>query len=312
MYVLLVILFAAAGSVAFWMDSQISHSPLQFWWLAIVAAYLLNCLDIALRDLGPRVRLLLAACSGLLILVCIHLFDDLLTAYLCATALVVSNLAGWHLETVQGAKQNRVTSVVLAMLVIALVLLPLSINRVEVRLPNLSAGTSLTLVTDSDERPSLDAEFVNRTDDHLPLTTYLGTQIYPGEGQSAPRLRIDIIRDFIVVRIISIRFQSHIGFIDTTLFGAELERLIETNKDAGYAMEMEGESLLITGLEVGQPAMIQLPAVDTYRFSLKERILSTVIRLLLLALIWYAVLAWAPRHRSGETRSGATRTGVPA
>lgn len=292
-------------AIAMWLENKILHGAISYWWLLLVAAYLITALDVSLRNLQHRDRLLLAG-AGVCIVAFVVLFGQLLTVYLSATLLIAISLSAWHRESGQGRKFTRVILLALVCLAVALLVLPTTVNRVEIRLPNLSAGTTFTLLNPSDQRDFLDAQFVNRKDDHSELKVYLGTEIVPGSGGAAPRLRIAIERARIVVRILSVRYQSHIAFFDVTTgewSGRDLTRLIELNPDSPASLEMEGERLLISNLTVDTPLTLVFPGTDRYRFPGKVWFLSMLIRLLLLGLIGYAAVVWAPRagrHRGGN------------
>jgi hypothetical protein len=302
-YIFLTALSTLVLCVGLWLDNEILSPVLRFWWLAIVAGYLAVCLLPPMTRLRVRWKLPMMVTGGVVILGIIVLFDDTLTIYLTGVVLLFILLFAEYLDIDTEAGKSSSSISLVALVAFALLILPVAINRVVVKLPNLSADTYLTVYSTLNEQPDVNAVFSNLIDDHLELTVGLGTQFYFQQPHEAPLLKIEILREGIVVRILSISYQSRIAYLSLPLFhieGDALERLVISSKGNRFNMEMEGNRLLVNQLELTTPVWIQLPHMDSHKISLKNHALAVLVRWLVWLIICFALIKWCPENRRAE------------
>ncbi|MGB5709078.1 MAG: hypothetical protein WBM41_19890, partial [Arenicellales bacterium] len=247
-YKALVLLFSAVLCAGFWSDNTIHSLIPRFWWLTVVAAYGLLCLGSPILRLHSRWQILISATCGFLMLLSLLIFDDVITLYLCGAILLFGSLSALYLLNTPDVRSIRPHLGVVALIAAGLLILPIAVNRVVIKLPNLSAGTYLTLQASRDRKPGLSAQFFNRIDDHHELTVNLGTQLYFQQSHDAPLLRVDILRDKIVVRILSIRYDTRLAYVYLPLFeisGDSLSALEAADTNASFGLKMEPGRLLI-------------------------------------------------------------------
>lgn len=238
-------------------------------------------------------------------LLSILIFDDVITLYLCGAILLFGSLAVLYLLNTPDGRSIRPHLGVAALIAIGLLILPIAVNRVVVKLPNLSAGTYLTLHAFGDSKPGLSAQFFNRVDDHHELTVNLGTQLYFQQSHDAPRLRVDILRDKIVVRILSIRYDTRLAYVYLPLFeisGDSLSALEAADMNASFRLKMEPGRLLIDRLDVTTPVWIQLPHMEKHVMTTGQTAAVLSARLLLWILICFGLISWAPRNSAKEVQ----------
>ncbi len=301
MFNILVAFFAAALGVGFWLDNAILHPILQFWWLLLVAAFLLLCIQLPEsrhRFIQPP---LIVATTGVLALLSIWLLDDVMTIYVVGAIFVTAAGVGNYTATYPGTGFNQVIDKPLMILIaITLVILPVSVNRILVKLPNLSAGTSITLLENKEAIADLDARFYNRINDKLEIEVYLGSQFYIDQPHEVPLLKIETGINKVVVRLLSISYEHRLAYVDLPLFELKEERLLDlqlVSDSAPVEMEIDRIFLLMSGFKVGDPVLLQLPHMDSHEVSLGNRLLIVVFRLLLWAIVCFSVVVWFPRER---------------
>ncbi|MGI9319027.1 MAG: hypothetical protein ACR2QW_17000, partial [bacterium] len=144
-YKSLVALIALALLIGFWQDNSIGSSLSLLWWIPIIVAYLYLCLNSPISHLPPRLQYAVAGVSGVLILLSLYLFDDVLTVYLAGAIILFGLLVTRYLLDGDRSGSRRSQLAVVLLIAGSLLFLPVSVNRVVVKLPNLSAGTYLTL-----------------------------------------------------------------------------------------------------------------------------------------------------------------------
>lgn len=277
----------------------------RFWWVTVVAAYGLLCLGSPILRLHSRWQFLISATCGSLMLLSLLIFDDVITLYLCGAILLFGSLAALYLLNTPVGRSIRPHLGVVALIAVGLLILPIAVNRVVVKLPNLSAGTYLTLHASGDSKPGLSAQFFNRIDDHHELTVNLGTQLYFQQSHDAPQLRVDILRDKIVVRILSIRYDTRLAYVYLPLFeisGDSLSALEEADMNASFGLKMEPGRLLIDRLDVATPAWIQLPHMEIHAMTTGQTAAALSARLLLWLFICIGLISWAPRNSAKEVQ----------
>lgn len=294
------LILAAILGGGYWLDSDISSIPGRFWWGGLVAAYLL--LGLSRRYWRHPLALPLIAGAGLVMLGAGWFYDDMMTAYVSGAVMlfivvVVRHLCGW-------SNNRRLPLAITGLVALSLVLLPVSVNRITVKLPNLSGGSYLTIATSPNQAPRTDARFFNRLDYHQELHAGLGTQIWFGQEHDPPLLRIDILREKIVIRIISIIYETRVAYLDLPLFTLEekdLLRLTDSGLGQPFRHQMENDVLLIDNLIVDRPAWIQLPHMEDHDLPLVSRLAVILARLLIWSMIAFAILRWVPSRLEAES-----------
>ena len=297
-------LSALALVAAFLLNNAIPGQIGRYWWLPLLAAFIYLCLRPRCRLLPPRHRATTILSSAAAIGFVVWYFDDTMAAFMVGAILLFVLLLAHHITGHKSPPQKKESAVILGLVGLSLIWLPISVNRIEVTLPNLSADTYLTLYQSSTDKPAMDARFYNRIDDHLQLTVGLGTQIYFDHPHPAPLLEIEILRQRIVVRIISISYQYRIAYLDMELLnlsGDALTQLQPARPDADFRLQMEREVLLVDHLTTNQSARIQLPTLPQQRLPLGSQVLICLVRLMVWLIIGFAmiVLARATSDRSG-------------
>ena len=296
MNVLVSLIFATAIAAGHWLESDLAMGAGWFWWGGLVAGYLLVCLWQPAQL--HRFRLPITGVSGLLLLGVVYFYDATMTIYLSGVILLFVWILTRWLDGSSLGRQRLIGVIVLVSL--SLLVLPVPINRITVKLPNLSAGTYLTIYASPEQEPGLDSVFFNRLDDHQELLAGLGTQIWFTQETAAPLLKIDILREKIVVRILSITYETRVAYLDLPLFSVEGEALLQLS-DSGLGQPfqhgMEKNRLLIENLAVDKPAWIQLPPMEAHSLSAKDHAVIVLVRLLVWLIVALALLKWTPLSR---------------
>ena len=304
MYLFLVLLSAIALSAGFWLDNPILHPVLRWWWVFLVAAFIVVSLQSPLRSQPPAHRNLIVLCCAGSMMAFILFTSSTMLIYLAGTILLLAWIVATRLNrTVANVAQGS-PWLLIVLIAIALGLLPIAINRVQVRLPNLSAGTLLTLYQSSDDSPLLDAQFYNRINDHQEIVASLGTEILFQQPHDAPLLQIQILRPKIVVRLVSIEYETRLAYYRLPLFRLTGERLLQlqvAEQSAPFNMQMDHGRLLIDQLSTSHPAMIQLPHMDDHSIPYSSRAVVVGARILLWLMICFGLMKWA---RSGLVLRG--------
>ena len=296
-YFVTIVLISLLLLIGYWLDNEILSPIFRLWWLPLIAAYVGLSVRAKQSDLSKLWKYLIAGGSGCLMLLTLFLFDDILTIYLSGGVVLFCHLTIEYLCNDTSPARDRSMLVTIVLVAISLTILPVSVNRVVVTLPNLSAGTYLTLHESEEDVADLSAQFFNRIDDHHELTVSLGSQWYFQQPHQAPRLRIDILRDKIVVRLISIRYDTRLAFLHLPLFeisGDSLKSLEAIDGDASIRLHMERDKLLIDRLETDKPAWIQLPHMENHTLSSANYFLIWLVRLTLWLLICFGLISWSP------------------
>jgi len=297
----LVAIFTVALGAGFWFDNAITHSYLQFWWVPLVAAYVLLCTQLPTtvhRVLSPAT---IASTAAILVLLSIWVFDDVLTVYLTgAIYLIAWGVAVYAANPgmIQSTSHNRT---LVALIILTLVILPISVNRIQITLPNLSAGTTITLHESVEVTPDLDARFHNRLNDKFEIEAYLGSQIYFQQPHDAPMLEIETSLNKVVVRLMTISYQHRLAYLDLPLFelrGDDLLKIEVTEEGARVNAERDRAFLLLTGFEPGKPVWLQLPHMQHHDIALSNHALIVLYRVLLWLIICFAISVWLPRGQS--------------
>jgi hypothetical protein len=291
-YSILVIVVGAALAAGHYLDNDIPGGFGAWWWVGLVAAWLVAGFSGMLRQAPYRVPI--AVIAGLLLGLIIRFYDATMTAYLSGAVMLFALLLGRRLA---GGQAGRAAALVTLGVAISLTWMPVPLNRVTVKLPNLSAGTYLSLYTAPDRKPLQDGRFFNRLDDHQELIVGLGTQIWFGTPHDAPLLKVDILREKIVLRFISVRYETRIAYLDLPLFsleGEELMRLADSGIGQPFGLQMEKNRLLIDRLRVDNPAWIQLPHMDDHALPLKNHAAVILIRLLVWLIVVLGLIRWSP------------------
>lgn len=296
-YKLWVGLASLALLVIFLLDNSIDGPVAWIWLVPIVIGYTLFCFGASVAAISNPWRLFFVIASGLLMSLVVLIFNDTLTIYLCGVILLSFHLAAVYSRKGGLLTSNRFELIVILLVATSLLLLPVAINRVVVKLPNLSAGTYLTLYNDGDKSAGPGRQFFNRIDNHHELNVSLGSQLYFQQPHEPPRLRIDILRDKIVVRILSIRYDTRLAFLHLPLFnisGNSLESLKPVGVDATYRLQMEQNNLLIDHLDTVSPAWVQLPHMDHHTVSIRDHVKVMLARLLVWLIVCFGLIKLAP------------------
>ena len=307
LYVLMVALIASLLVVGFWIDNEIISPISRLWWLPLIAAYAGLTMGSRFALLPIPLRSSIAGGCGLLMLLTLTIFDDILTIYLCGATILFCHLAAVFLVKNGSPPSARLMFVIIVLIAVSLFILPVSINRVVVKLPNLSAGTYLTLHESERASADLSAQFFNRIDDHHELTVDLGAQLYFQQPHQSPLLRIDIHRDKIVLRILSIRYDTRLAFLHLPLFeisGESLLSLQVIDKGAPIRLQLERQKLLIDRLEVDNPGWVQLPHMDIHTISGKNHFLILLVRLIVWIIVCFGLISWAPTAPKRDSKDG--------
>jgi len=291
---ILVAFFAAVLGVGFWLDNAILHPILQFWWLFLVAAYLLLCVQLPESRHRFILPSLIVTTTAALTLLSIWLLDDVMTIYVVGAVFLIASGVGNYAAAYPGTAVNQVVNRPLVILIaLTLVILPVSVNRILVKLPNLSAGTTLTLLENRNAVANLDARFYNRINDKLEIEVYLGSQFYVDQPHELPQLKIETGINKVVVRLLSISYEHRLAYVDLPLFELKEEGLLTlapTDESAPIEMALDRIFLLMTGFKVGDPILLQLPDMGDQEVSLGNRALIVLFRLLLWGMICFALL----------------------
>ena len=299
MYPVLIAILATVIGIGFWIDNEITHPIMQFWWLALPLACLVSYRTLPEYGVTWIGRTSVAIISALLIILCLVALDDLMVIYLVGVICLVTCCTSDYMVGESSDRGNAsVVAVVIAVL-LTLLVLPVSVNRILVKLPNLSAGTTLTLSESRDQLPKLDARFYNSINDHLEIETYLGSQYYLGQDYQPPLLRIDTTIKKVVIRLLSISYQHRLAYVDLPLFEIEDEDFsrVEIAENSGPArLGKDRIYLLVDKMVPGESVWLQLPGIEGLKISLLDRALVVIFRWLFWGMLVLAILVWAPRR----------------
>ncbi len=292
MYFLLVIVIAAALGAGSNLDNDIPDGVGAWWWIAMVAAWLGLGFSAAMRDSEWRTPIVLG--SGLVMGLAIWLTDATMTTFISGVALLFALLlARWS-----GGGTSRGTAyVVWGFVALALVLMPVAMNSITLKLPNLSGGTYLTLYSQPDEKPLWDGRYYNRLDNHNEVYAGLGIQTWLGYPHDAPLLRIDILREGIVLRIISVTYEARLGFLDLTLMkleGEDLMQLESSDLSPSIQRQMRRNMLLIDQIPFEEPGWIRLPPLDETNIPWQSHAMAIAVRLLFWLILALGLFYWSP------------------
>ena len=293
---ILVVIILAIGFI---LDAE-TGGYAQFWWVPILFILLTAAIWQPFQNLSTVLHLAVSGGITFTLLGIIVFLDDTMTIYLVG-AILLFGLLGirYYNGKIQKVLRKEIILVFLAIM-LSLIWLPISINRVVVTLPNLSAGTYITIHKSMDDKPILDSRFYNYIDDHLRLPIHLGTQIYFQSPHDAPLLSIETLRERIVIRILSISYQYRLGFADLSFFEMDGEGLLaleQLNPNAAYRLQMDENALLIDNLNTEKPALVQLPHMDDHNISILEGLLVRAARVVFWCVICFALIFLCPSRR---------------
>ncbi len=304
MFAALAIGSAAIQAVVFYNDSVINHPVLQFWWLLIIAIFLLFVFQPAIKNNANSIRgKLIIGFAGLIPALIVWLFNDLLTLYLCGAwfLLLLANLNYLCPATVSNKKLLAKVTILIG---IALLILPISINRISILLPNLSGGSHFAVFTSMDEKPPRSAYFYRRLASRNALKIYLNTQVYFNQDHQAPLLRLSIDREHIVIAIQNIIYEHAMGFMKFSLQKFNEGNLggltLTPNSDKVYLTNPDGYGVVVQGMKIGEEAWIQLPHMDNHQFPTRDQMIIYAVRLFFWALIWLGIWSWRPRKMDAQ------------
>ena len=292
MYIVLVFVLGAAFCAGWYLDNEIPGGFGAFWWLGLVVAWFIVVLSPALRQ--ARYRVLMVSVAAIVLGIIILFYDATMGTYLSGVVLLLMLLLARHLGGGAGGRAPTWAALAIAL---SLTWMPIPLNQVTIKLPNLSAGTYLSLYATPDREPLQDGRFFNRLDDHQELLVGLGTQIWLDYPFPAPLLRVDILREKIVIRIMAISYESRIAYLDLPLLSVEGEALMglkDSGLGAAFGTQMEKGRLMIDRLQVDNPAWIELPDLDNQQVSLKNRIVVILVRVLVWLIVAAGLLLWSP------------------
>lgn len=305
MFLILVACFATALGAGFWFDNAIAHSVYQYWWVWLVLGYIVFCWQLPKTSHRSINRMLIATVSAAILLLVIWYFDDVMTIYVTGIVYLTAWGVGCYSTSSRDGQFSTLNRPVTVLVTIALIVLPISINRILVKLPNLSAGTTIALQESESSKPDLDAIFYNRINDKFEIEVYLGSQIYFQQPHETPKLKIETTIPKVVVRLLSVSYQHRFAYLDLPLFELtedDLLRLELTSDGVSVEIVRDRIFLLLSGFQVNEPVWLKLPHMESHEINLANQGLIVFFRVLIWLVICFGIAIWLPKPARGGLR----------
>ena len=296
---ILAIILALLQAAFFYSENEIQHAVYQFWWLPIVVIYLAFALKWLQNEQGNRLAaIVIVIAAGLLPVILGWLFHDTMTTYLSGAWFLILAAIYFYLHSTERAEAVKYYRLTGALITISLILLPISINRISVKLPNLSADSYFAVYQSVDKKPIQSAHYFQRIDDHEDLKFYLVTQVYFEQPHEPPLLQLKIGREHIRILIQEIRYEYAVGFFKLSLFkmiGGELDQIKLAPESDPARFEVPPRiGAIIDQFKVGDTVWLQLPHMAEHEIELQQQAAVRVVRFLFWLLIWGAIIVWRP------------------
>jgi hypothetical protein len=235
--------------------------------------------------------------SGLAALVFILLFNDTTSAYLFGAWMLIG-LVAWHYFFAVAGTSYKSLILVSVVSALALLLLPVGVNRITLKLPSLSGQTHFSLHQEIDDAPVASAHYYQRIVEYEELEIHLASQYYPMQADNAPWLQIRDDQEGVIFVIQDVIYEHVLG-----LFILSLHKIDETGMDS-LVLDPASDPVTffypnnggtrIEDLKIGGRAWIKLPAIPDDTIGAREIAIVLVVRLLFWLLICLTIIGWRP------------------
>ncbi|MEM7194973.1 MAG: hypothetical protein AAF402_08485 [Pseudomonadota bacterium] len=303
MPLLLTGIIVALQACWFLFESTVSVALFSWWWIPQVAAFaLVGWLVSKSTAVSVTVKLIAIFCLGVAVLLIQWVFYDTMTLFLSG-ALILGFLViakHWIANDITAIRCFQLT---VALISVSLVVLPVSINRITVKLPSLSADTRLELQAGVEAKPVQSGRHYQHVDSPGELKIYLSTQIYFQQPHDPPVLKVSIERERIVVVLQDIYYEYAVGFLKLSLrkiFGADLQSIKPAQGSDDFQMVIPPTGgLKLEQFKVGDSILLQLPNMADHKLSWKDRLIVPVGRLAFWLFAAFLIWHWRPQRPHG-------------
>jgi hypothetical protein len=294
-------------AVAFYTDTAISHPFLQFWWLPLLAGFWFSMTRINRSSTAPLLpKIIVTIGSGLSGLAFILLFNDTATAFLFFSWLLVA-LAGWFYTYPTRDNERKSMLVVSLVAALALLLLPVGVNRVTLQLPSLSGQTHFSLHQETGGSPISSAHYYQRIANHEEQIIHLASQYYPPGSKNAPLLEIRDDQEDVGFVIQDVFYEHVLGLFKLSLYKigeANMSSLVlDPASDPVTFSYPENGGTRIEDVRIGDQVWIALPGIPADAIGPKETTIVLLVRILFWLLIGLTVTLWRPIRAISEEHS---------
>ena len=239
----------------------------------------------------------MAIVSGLAALVFILLFNDTTSAYLFGAWMLIG-LVAWHYFFAVAGTSHKSLILVSVVSALALLLLPVGVNRITLKLPSLSGQTHFSLHQEIDDAPVASAHYYQRIVEYEELEIHLASQYYPMQADNAPWLQIRDDQEGVIFVIQDVIYEHVLGLFTLSLhkvdeFGMNSLVLDPASDPVTFFYPHNGGTR-IEDLKIGGQAWIKMPAIPDSAIGTRETTLVLGVRLLFWILISLTIIGWRP------------------
>ena len=287
-------------AVAFHFDNNINHTIFRFWWIPIIAGFVYLQIRIV-NDIAcsAKSKQIFNGVSIIAVLLFVLLFNETATLFLCGIWMLITTATKLYLcRSAENSKKPFLT--IGALISLSLLLLPVGVNMVSVKLPDLSGMTHFTIYNDFDDHPISAAHFYQRQVNFEEQWVNLSSTYFPEKNTDTLLLELRNDQDGVKFFIENIKYRHSLGLFDKTLYdiGAKNMHKITPHpaSDATTITRPELGGIIVEDLAIDNRIWLQLPGISENSISNSDKIIIITMRLLFWLLVMTAVAVWRPRQ----------------
>ena len=187
-----------------------------------------------------------------------------------------------------------------ALVSLSLLLLPVGINMVSVKLPDLSGMTHFTIYNDLDDHPIPAAHFYQSRVNFEEQWINLSSKYFPEKNTAAPLLELRNDQEGVKFFIENIKYRHSLGLFDKTLYDINARNIQKITphpaSDTTIITHPKLGGIIIEGLAIDNKIWLQLPRIPEGSISTSDKATIITMRLLFWLLVIAAVAVWRPRQ----------------
>ena len=298
MTVISLILAQGTLLIAAYFGSVLNQISGWFWFAAMAGGLLAVSLLTALRHIPNKQIVWIAPLViSVGLLVPLLSLDLTLATYVSGIWLLVSVLIIHLLPKSSTIPDGLALTTVMLAIALALLFVPVPINRVVLSLPKVGVPTHFALFAKSDTPPKANSMYKQHMHKLSPLTIELNTGSHPIlPGAETPWLRLMVSRDS-KISVEQILYKSQIaGFsIDVKkLRHQQLHQLKLSPLSDDVQLSKTNTGIEVDQIAYGEKAWIKLPSLNTGDIGKRDQMVIISIRLALWIFLCFAFLLWKP------------------
>lgn len=282
-----------------------SHNGLLefIWWLPLVASLFVLQLRIASETkLSNFTKQTLILSSGFISWLSVVVFNHTGTVFFIGGWLLILY---YYVVFMSGNEPNKTTSQLLFGLVaLALLLLPVDINRISIKLPSLSPLAYFSIHQVQGDQPILSSHYYQRLPSYEEMEVLLSAKYHPRNSSSAPLLKITSDQDGIVYVLQDIQYRHTLGLFKKTFFSVGEKNMsnltVLPDSDPADIDYPEIGGMRIVNLWENETMWIQLPAMQDGALSFKDQSMVRLVRLLIWLFAFWVISSWRPGRILGK------------